>query len=114
MDELQLTARFAIHEGKLDEFESLARSCMDSVREKDSGTIQYDWFFSADRAGCVVRERYRDSAAVLEHAVNFGDLLGRIVAISDLDIEIYGSPTDELLEAFAGLAPRVYSAFQSI
>ena len=28
--------------------------------------------------------------------------------------EIYGSPSAKLLEAIAGLAPRVYSPFQSI
>lgn len=114
MNELQLTARFAIHEGKLDEFKSLAERCMESVREKDTGTLQYDWFFSADGTECVVRERYRDSAAVLEHAANLGELLPGIAAVSDPDIEIYGSPSAELLEAIAGLAPRVYSPYQSI
>jgi len=114
LDELQLTARFAIHEGKLDEFKSLARRCMESVREKDSGTLQYDWFFSSDQTECVVRERYHDSAAILEHATNLGDLLPAIAAAADLEIQIYGTPTGELLEALAGLAPRVYSPFQSL
>ena len=114
MTELQLTARFAIHNGKLDEFRSLARLCMESVREKDAGTLQYDWFLSTDETECVVTERYRDSAAVLEHAANLGELLPAIAAVADLVIEIYGAPTDELLDAIAGLAPRVYSAFQSM
>lgn len=114
VSELQLTARFAIHDGKLDEFKSLARQCMEVVREKDSGTLQYDWFFNADGTECVVRERYRDSDAVLEHAVNLGDLMGRFMSISNPDIEIYGAPTAALLEAIAALEPRVYSAFQSI
>lgn len=114
MSELQLTARFAIHEGKRDEFKRLAGQCMESVRTKDSGTLQYDWFFSADETECVVRERYRDSAAVIEHAANLGELLSAVAAVADPDIEIYGAPTDELLKALAGLAPRVYSAYQSI
>jgi len=114
LSELQLTARFAIHAGKLDEFRRLAERCMASVRTKDSGTLQYDWFFNVDETECVVRERYRDSAAVLEHAANLGDLLPAIAAVADPDIEIYGTPTDELLEALAGLAPRVFSPYQSI
>jgi quinol monooxygenase YgiN len=114
MIELQLTARFAIHEGKLDEFKSLAERCMESVREKDTGTLQYDWFFSSDGTECVVRERYRDSAAFLEHATNLGELLPGIMGVSDPDIEIYGSPSAELLEAIAGLAPRVYSPYQAV
>lgn len=114
MSELQLTARFVIHDSKLDEFKRLAERCMESVRTRDSGTLQYDWFLDADGTECVVRERYRDSAAVLEHAANLGELLPAIAAISDPDIEIYGAPTDELLEALAELAPRVYSAYQSL
>ena len=114
MSELQLTARSSIHEEKLDEFKSLATRCMASVREKDSGTLQYDWFFNEGETECVVRERYRDSVAVLEHAANLGELMAEIIAVSDPDIEIYGSPSTELLEAIAGLKPRVFSAYQSI
>jgi len=114
MTELQLTARFAIHEGKLDEFRDLARRCMHSVRERDTGTLQYDWFFSADERVFVVRETYRDSEAILEHAANLGELLGAVVNITDFELEVFGSPSAELLDALAGFAPRVYSHFQSI
>ena len=47
MSALQVTARLTIHEGKLDEFKEVAARCMQSVREKDSGTLQYDWFLNA-------------------------------------------------------------------
>ncbi len=114
MGELQLTVRLAIHEGKLDEFKGLAGRCMAVVREKDSGTLQYDWFINDEGTECVIRERYRDSGAVLEHAANLGDLMGRLMTVSDPVIEIYGSPTDALLEAIAALRPRVFAAYQSI
>ena len=32
-----------------------AASAMQSVREKDSGTLQYDWFFNNDETECVVK-----------------------------------------------------------
>ena len=114
MSELQLTTRFAIHDGKLGEFKSLANRCMEVVREMDSGTLQYDWFLSMDGTECVLRERYRDSDAVLEHAMNLGELMGGFMSISDPDVEIYGAPTDALLSAIAGLQPRVYGAYQSL
>jgi hypothetical protein len=114
VSELHLTTRFAIHDGEVGEFKSLAGHCMEVVREQDSGTLQYDWFLNADGTECVLRERYRDSDAVLEHTVNLGDLMGRFMSISDPDIEIYGAPTDALLEAIAALQPRVYSAYQSL
>jgi quinol monooxygenase YgiN len=46
MKAIQVTARAAIHEGKLEEFKVLAAQCMRTVRERDSGTLQYDWFFN--------------------------------------------------------------------
>jgi quinol monooxygenase YgiN len=65
MSELQGIARLKIHHGKLEEFKRLAAKCMESVRTRDTGTLQYDWFFSSDYAECVVHERYRDSEAFL-------------------------------------------------
>lgn len=114
MNELQITTRFAIHDGKLGEFKSLASRCLEVVREKDSGTLQYDWFLNADGTECVLRERYRDSDAVLEHAFNLGELMGRFMSISDPDVEICGAPTDALLDTIAALQPRVYAAYPSI
>jgi hypothetical protein len=43
MNELQSIARLTIHHGKLEEFKRLAAKCMESVRTKDTGTLQYDW-----------------------------------------------------------------------
>ena len=57
MEAIQVTARLVIHEGKLEEFKELAAQCMQLVRERDSGTLQYDWFFSDDHTECVVRRR---------------------------------------------------------
>lgn len=114
MTEVQITVRFAIHPGKLDEFTSLAARCLERVRAKDSGTLQYDWFLSADGTACVLRDRYRDSAAVLEHAANLGELTPALMAVSDAQIEICGSPSAELLQALAPLGPRVYSPLQSL
>jgi len=114
MDTIQVTARLTIHEGKLEEFKELAAQCMRSVRERDSGTLQYDWFFNDARTECVVRETYKDSGAVLEHIANLGATLGAILGVSDMTLEIYGSPSAELVKAAAGLAPKIHSPFQSI
>jgi quinol monooxygenase YgiN len=114
LSELYLIARFSIQPGKLDPFLDLARQCMNSTREKDSGTLQYDWFFDGDRAECIVLERYLDSSAILEHAANLGDLLADISAIGDPVFEIYGDPTDELVEATAALPFKFFRPFQSL
>lgn len=114
MDAIQVTARLKIHEGKLEQFKELAAQCVRSVRERDSGTLQYDWFFSDNHRECVVRETYKDSGAVLEHVANLGTTLGAILQVCDMTLEIYGSPSAELVKATGGLAPKIYEPFQSI
>lgn len=114
MSELQVTARLSIHDGKLADFKEVAAACMQSVREKDTGTLQYDWFFSSDGTVCEVRETYRDSAAVFEHIGNLGDTLGELMSVSDMDLSLYGEPSPELAAALAEMGASVYSPFQSM
>lgn len=114
MNRIEVTARLAIHDGKLEEFTHIAAECMESVRARDSGTLRYDWFFNSDHTACVVHEAYRDSAAALEHVVNLGASLGALLAVSDIELEVFGSPSAELVEATAALSPPVFSPFQSM
>ena len=44
--EIHSVARLKIREGKLEEFKRLSALCMESVRTKDSGTIEYDVFLN--------------------------------------------------------------------
>ena len=73
MSELQAIVRFKFHEGKLEEYKRLAAQCMEIVRTKDTGTLQYDTYFNDDQSECIVLERYRDSEALIEHLANLGD-----------------------------------------
>lgn len=114
MSAIQVAARVAIHEGKLEEFKALAAQCMQIVRELDSGTLQYDWFLNEAQMECAVQETYRDSEAVLEHIANLGATLGAILRAGDWSFEVFGRPSPELITATAGLGPKVYTPFQSI
>ena len=44
--ELQGIARFMIHEGKLEEFRRVSAQCIEIVRTKDIGTLQYEIYFT--------------------------------------------------------------------
>ena len=114
MKRLQVTARFRIHDGKREDFERVAAQCMETVRAKDSGTLQYDWFIDADGTECVVRETYRDSQAVLEHVQNLGSAFGALLAVANMELEVFGAPSQELVEATAAMAPRVFGPMQSL
>jgi len=43
-------ARFTFHEGKVDDFTCLSEQCMEIVRTKDNGTLQYDIYFNDDES----------------------------------------------------------------
>jgi quinol monooxygenase YgiN len=112
MSELQGIARLKIDHGKLEEFKHLAAKCMESVRTRDTGTLQYDWFSSSDYAECVVHERYRDSEALLEHAANLGDTMDALLETCSFSGEICGTPSPELMKTLEGSGVRIYSPYQ--
>lgn len=114
MNEIQVTARCKVFPGKLDEFKKAAAACVQSVRDKDQHTSQYDWFFSQDQSECVVRERYPNSDAVMQHIGNLGPLLEGLVQTCELSIEVYGKPSQELIDASAGLDLEIYDFFVGI
>lgn len=114
MEEIQVTARLKIHDGKLEEFKVVAAAALETVREKDTGARQYDWFLSADQSECVVRERYVNSQAVLDHLAIVGDQLGALVGLSDLSLELYGDVSPELRQALEAFNPPVFSYLQGL
>jgi quinol monooxygenase YgiN len=96
VSELQGIARFKIHEGKLEEFKRLSAQCMEIVRTKDTGTLQYDIYFNDDQSECIVHERYRDSEALTEHSAHLGDIMEAILATGSVSDELLGEPSAEL------------------
>lgn len=114
MKKIQITAKFKIHEGKVEEFKKIAAQCVPAVKANEKGALQYDWFFNPGKTECVVRETYTGSNAVLEHLGNVGALLGQLLYISDFEAEIYGNMSEELKHALAGMNVKVYSFFQGL
>jgi quinol monooxygenase YgiN len=114
VSELQGIARFKFHEGKLEEFKRLSAQCMEIVRTKDTGTLQYDIYFNDDQSECIVLERYRDSEALIEHAAHLGDLTEAIVATGSVSGELLGEPSAELGAKMAGSEVRLFTPYQSM
>ena len=114
MSQLQGIGRFTFHEGEVEEFKRLAAKCMEIVRAKDTGTLQYDMYFNDDQSECVVLERYRDSDALIEHAVHLGDLGNAIVATGWVSGELLGKPSAELRAKMVGSGVRLLTPYQSM
>ena len=98
MSELLCIARLRIHDGKLDEFKHLAARCVELVRMKDTGTLQYELYFNSDNTECLVFERYRDSQALLDHHKNLGDTMAAILQTCTGSGEVCGTLSPELIE----------------
>jgi quinol monooxygenase YgiN len=112
--ELQGIGRFKFDGGELQEFKRLAAQCIDIVRAKDSGTLQYEVFFNDDESECIVLERYRDSDALIEHAAHLGDLGQAILATGWVSGELLGEPSAELRAMMAGGEVRLFAPYQSM
>jgi quinol monooxygenase YgiN len=109
MSELKATAKFKIKPGQLEVFKSIVPNIVAAVREKDPATKAYSWYLNEDLMECVVWEVYANSEAVLAHAGNVGEYLGQLAEVADLTIEIYGSPSQELINAISGMDVQTYS-----
>ena len=100
MAKLQVSAKMKIRDGMLEAFKQHAAECVQRAKEKDPGTLQYDWFISIDKSECEIRETYESSEAFLAHLFNLSDLLSILYErfASDHTVAIYGEPSPELLE----------------
>jgi len=113
MTELLGIARLTIHPGRIAEFKRLQTLCLESVRTKDSGTLQYECYFNADETECLVIERYRDSDALLEHFANLGEISPAIFETCTAVGELCGNPSAELLKVLEGSPVRIFSAYDA-
>ena len=109
MKKIHLTAIFRIHPGKLEAFKELVGKCVAAVKENETQTLQYDWFYSEDQTECRVRETYADSDAVFAHMANAGPYLGEFLAMTDFSGEVYGNPSEALKKAFDAFNVTYYS-----
>lgn len=111
--EMHGTSRISIHEGKLDEFKRLAAECVEIVRSKDNGTIEFNLYLNPDSTECFVHERFRDSAAGLEHMRNIGRMMERLSQVCTITGEVCGTPSPELRAAIEAAGVTLYAPLES-
>jgi quinol monooxygenase YgiN len=115
VSELMGIVRVKLHEGKLDEFKRLSAQCMEIVRAKDPGTLQYDTYINDDQSECIVVERFTDSEALIEHGANLADLMEAILATGSFSGELLGEPSAEVRAKLAGSeVPQLFTPWQTM
>jgi len=108
VQEIKGIARVTFRPGKRDEWKRLTEQAMEIVRTKDTGTLQYEIFFNADESEAIVFERYRDSAAALEHFANIGHLMAPLMETATITGELLGTPNDQIRKNLTGDQPKLY------
>jgi quinol monooxygenase YgiN len=106
----------SLREGKLDEFESIARS-MIAITQNEPGARNYDWCFSTDHRRCRILETYVDSDAVLAHMT--GDavqvFVPKILEISSITrFEVYGDPGPKAARMLAEVGAEMFDIWDGI
>jgi quinol monooxygenase YgiN len=114
MSELQGIARFSFHDGDVEEFKRLSAKCMEIVRAKDTGTLQYEVYFNDDESECVVLERFTDSEALIQHSENLAELMEPIIATGSVSGELLGDPNNELRARLADSPVRLFTPYLSM
>jgi len=70
MSNLEMIVRFKIRPGQLEGFKAQAAEVMRLVRERDTGTLRYDWFVDEDALEGEIHEVYADERALMQHGQN--------------------------------------------
>lgn len=113
MGELQGIVRFRFHAGKVDDFKRLSAECLEIVRSKDVGTLQYDTYLNADETESIVLERFRDADALILHSENMAPLMESIMATGTVSGELLGDLSDELRARMAESPVGLFTLYQS-
>jgi quinol monooxygenase YgiN len=107
---------FSIHPGKLETFERIAEE-MRAGTEKETGTHNYEWFFSKDRTRCRLFEAYADANAVLAHLEGpaVQELVPKLLEVSSVsNFEIYGDPGSKSAEIVTPLGAEIFNFWRGL
>ena len=100
MDRLELSAHSKVREGRLEGFKDIAEEFIRQTKEKDTRTLRFDWFLSADETESEIREEYVDAQGFVEHKTNTAEITQKLFAdfATDHRVAFFGDPPPILVE----------------
>jgi len=107
---LDVIATMTVRPGKLEGFKRQAAECIRQTKQKDKGTLRYDWFMTDDETAVEILEAYESSDAWIQHRVNIGAALDKLFGefADNHRVSVYGNPSQKLLDmANATMAGRI-------
>ncbi|MCY4425561.1 MAG: antibiotic biosynthesis monooxygenase [Halieaceae bacterium] len=111
---IEIYSKFQIEPGRLDEFKSCAAAVLDVVKDKDPGTIRYDWFYDDANLQCLAMDSYRDADALFGHMENASTPHARLLEIATTDTEFLGALPQRVFTAVAKYQPRIWTFHDGI
>lgn len=118
MSQFEVRARIKVRDGKLAGFTRQAAEIMRQTRERDTGTLAYDWYLSKDGTECEVREAYVDADALVDHAFHVREARDALFAEYAYDhrMVFYGEPSPRLAELVDRIGVNVtcFTLFQAL
>ena len=109
---------FAIHEGKLDDFASVATQ-LTAGTAREAGALEYEWFLNDDHSCCRLLETYANPDAAQAHlaGAEVKELIPKLLAFGTIRrFEVYGDPdvpTEATLASFGAEIYRHWQGFAS-
>jgi quinol monooxygenase YgiN len=113
---VRLTVSFAVNEGQLEQFKSIAHSLAECSKV-EPGTLGYEWFSSPDNLRFRLVETYLDAAAIEAHFMGpavqlWVPRLASVCAVTGF--EIYGDPGPAVTKIAAALGAVIYQYWLGI
>ena len=118
MSKIQTGAKMKVPSGMLEEYKQHVAEYIRQIKEKDTGTLQFDWFISGDKTECEIRETYANSESALAHQDHLRELQGIIFKKFGIphSVVIYGDPSPELLKnaKAGGVEVKIFTLLQGL
>lgn len=107
-DEVQWVLEVKIKPGERERFKTLVRDMIATTKNNEPGTLAYEWYPKDDGQRYEILERYRDSAAVMQHMASFGqNFADRFLGMAEPErFTVYGEPSSEVRQALAPFHPE--------
>ncbi len=113
-EQIQWIVEFTIKRDKLHEFKRLVDEITGIVKEQESGTRGYQWYFDDEETKCIITESYSSPEAALAHLNGEGvtKILPKLLEVSDITrLELYGDPGEEVQKRLAKFGVRSFHFF---
>jgi quinol monooxygenase YgiN len=93
------------------------RKAMTAASQKETGTLAYEWYLSADRKRSRLVEIYADANAVLAHFMGpaVQEFVPKMMQTASVSrFEVYGDPGPKVTEMLAGFGAEIFPYWQGL